>query len=122
MKTSRIKNWIKYFAGTLAVSGMLAIGGCDNNTTDQQKTNYENEVEAAENEIGDPNRDNVNQEIDADTYDTEDASGQPARTEGQEANETNTTENQRQQDQQDTTRRQNGNLERTEDNTQKDQH
>lgn len=98
MKMQNIKNRIKYFTGTLAVSGMLAIGGCDSNTTDQGDTDYVNEVEAAENELGPPTRDNASQDIDAETYDSEDGAGQPARIEGQEANPTeDTLNNQNQQ-------------------------
>lgn len=91
MKTQIIKTWTKYLSSTLAIAGLLTLGSCDSNTTNREQPNYENEVEAAENEIGDPNRDNVNREIDAESYDTDDNSGQPARVEGQEANPTEDT-------------------------------
>lgn len=78
MKKPIIKNWIRYFTVTLAVSGMLAIGGCDNNTTDQQDTDYTTEVETAENEVGQPTRENVSQEIEADT-EAEEESAPPAQ-------------------------------------------
>lgn len=77
MKKPIIKNWIKYFTGTLAVSGMLLVGGCDNNTNDQQ----DNTTETAENEVGQPTRDNVSQDVETDTYDNDEDAGQ----DGQEA-------------------------------------
>jgi hypothetical protein len=61
MKKPTIRNWIKYCAGTLAVSGMLVTTSCgsDNNQT----ADYENEVEAVENEPTTLERENVNDEI-----------------------------------------------------------
>jgi hypothetical protein len=61
MKKPTIRNWIKYCAGTLAVSGMLVTTSCgsDNNQTAE----YENEVEAVENEPTTLERENVNDEI-----------------------------------------------------------
>lgn len=97
MKLSNIKTRTKYFSSTMAIAGLLTIASCGSNTTNQEQPDYENEVEAAENEIGDPNRDNVNQEIDAESYDTEDNSSQPARIEGQEANPTDDTVSNQQQ-------------------------
>lgn len=47
MKKPTIKNWIKYCAGTLAMSGMLLTTGCD---TNNEAADYENEVEATETE------------------------------------------------------------------------
>jgi hypothetical protein len=78
-----IKNWIKYFATTLALSGMLVVGGCDTDNR-QQDADYENQVEAAETEIGEPTREDVRQDVDAETYDMDDREEQSA----QEANET----------------------------------
>ncbi len=60
MKKPTIKNWIKYCAGTLAVSGMLLTTSCDSGN---QTADYENEVEAAENESVVLERENVNDPI-----------------------------------------------------------
>ena len=51
MKKTIIKNWIKYSASTLAVSGLLVMGACGDST--------ENEIETAETEIVAPPIENV---------------------------------------------------------------
>lgn len=56
MKKNKVKNWAKYFAGTLACAGLLFVGACD---SDQNKTE---EVTAPETEL-------VNREVVAEEYD-----------------------------------------------------
>lgn len=62
MKMPNISKWISYGTTTLAVSGLLLVGGCDNNSERQtaDNTDFENEVEATENEPQTPERENVN--------------------------------------------------------------
>lgn len=55
MKKSTVKNWMKYFASTIAISGIMLLGACgsDENTAD--------EVYAPETEV-------VNREVDTEEY------------------------------------------------------
>lgn len=59
-----IKNGIKYFTGTLAISGMLLLGGCDNTNRNEQGTDddYPTRTEGEDREIGQPSRDNLSRE------------------------------------------------------------
>ena len=60
MKKPTIKNWIKYCAGIFAMSGMLLTTSCDSNN---QTADYENEVEAVENEPTTLERENVSEDV-----------------------------------------------------------
>lgn len=64
MEILTIKNGIKYFTGTLAISGMLLLGGCDNTNRNEQGTNddYPTRTESEDREIGQPSRDNLSRE------------------------------------------------------------
>ncbi len=57
MKKPIIKNWIKYWTTTIAVSGMLALGACDSNNANNTADN----VETATEETVTSTRENVNQ-------------------------------------------------------------
>jgi hypothetical protein len=90
MKKPTIRNWIKYCAGTLAVSGMLVTTSCDSNNN--QTAEYENEVEAVENEPTTLERENVNDEIAAVEEVETDADDRQTANETQPVAETNDNE------------------------------
>lgn len=65
MKTHTIKNRIKYVAGTLALSGMLLVGGCgtDGNNSEQgTDSEYPTRTDGDNGGLGQPTRDNVSRE------------------------------------------------------------
>lgn len=65
MKISTINNRMKYFAGTLAISGMLVLGGCDNSSNTSTTETEEGDPTGAngsDNGLGQPTRDNVSRE------------------------------------------------------------
>lgn len=63
MKPHTINNRIKYVAGTLALSGMLVIGGCDSNSNNSGTDDeYPTRTESGDHGLGQPSRDNVSRE------------------------------------------------------------
>lgn len=65
MKTHTIKNRIKYVAGTLALSGMLLVGGCDSDSKHNEQgtdSEYPTRTDGQDNGLGQPTRDNVSRE------------------------------------------------------------
>lgn len=83
MRKPIIKNWIKYFTGTLAVSGLLMLGSCG--SADEGDTDLVNEVEATESEPVVLERENVanedlteelGEEIDTDADDLQTEGGE----------------------------------------------
>lgn len=113
MKNIHIKNGIKYIAGTLAVSGMLLVGGCDsNNNRSEQGTDseYPTRTDGENNELGQPSRDNMSREnVNTRLYDD---NGEEREVE---ANEDVTSANEVIDERQETQQR--GNLERAEEDT-----
>lgn len=82
MKKPNIRNWTTYWTTTLAVSGMLVLGGCDNN--EQQTADNTNQIEATENEATTPpERENVEknqQALNEEEMDTQNTADQDANT------------------------------------------
>jgi hypothetical protein len=61
MKIISLKNGLKYFAGTLALTGMLLTTGCNNNER-ETATEDPTQVRGEENQVGQPTRDNLSRE------------------------------------------------------------
>lgn len=83
MKKPTIKNWIKYCAGTLAVSGMLLTTSCD--TNNKETADYETETEAAETEPAVTARENVADVEPEAEEEVENVAEQPQTTQTQQA-------------------------------------
>lgn len=64
---------MKYFAGTLAISGMLVLGGCDNSSntsSGETEEGYPTGANGSDNGLGQPTRDNVNRDdVNPDAFD-----------------------------------------------------
>lgn len=98
---------MKYFAGTLAISGMLVLGGCDNSsnsTGGETEDDYPTGANGSDNGLGQPTRDNVNREHETGIYDADES-------ENEYSDDANKVIDERQETQQD------GNLERAEGDT-----
>lgn len=59
MKKINIKTTLKSWTSILAVLGLFLFSGCNNGGA-ESNTDYVNEIEAAENAVGDPILENVN--------------------------------------------------------------
>lgn len=59
MKKINIKNTLRNWTSILAVLGLFIFTGCNNGGAESE-TDYVNEIEAAENAVGDPVLENVN--------------------------------------------------------------
>ncbi len=96
MKKPIIKNWIKYWTTTIAVSGMLALGACDSNN----ENNTADNVGTATEETVTSTRENVNQgmeDLEAET-ETEQLSSSDLAEQEAEASEVNQTRSDRTSD------------------------